>query len=126
MMKRIKEAMKYGVIRGIIWLQGEADSNPEKAKDYLFKLEELINRIRTIANNRSLPFVAGELGRFKQQYQIINIELAKLPEKVKYTAVASSKGFTDMGDKTHFNSESANKYGMRFAKKMKRLQKWLK
>jgi len=59
-------------------------------------------------------------------YQIIIIELAKLPKKVKYTAVASSKGFTDMGDKTHFNSESANKYGIRFAKQMKRLQRKLR
>jgi hypothetical protein len=104
-------------------LQGEADSNPEKAKNYLIKLEDLINRIRTTANNPSLPFVAGELGRYKDQYRNINIELAKLPARVSNTAVASSEGFTDKGDGTHFDSTSAEKFGLRFAKEMKRLQK---
>ncbi len=126
MVKRIKEAMQSGIIKGMIWLQGEADSNPVKAKDYLSNLEELISRIRTITNNLSLPFVAGELGRFKEQYQYINNELKDLPTKVAVTAVASSKGFSDIGDKTHFNSESAEKYGVRFAKKMRRLQRQLR
>jgi hypothetical protein len=36
--------------------------------------------------------------------------------------VASSKGFTDIGDNVHFDSESATEYGKRFAKKMKKLQ----
>jgi hypothetical protein len=123
MIVRLQEAQKNGIIKGVIWLHGESDSNPEKAKDYLAKLEELINRIRSVTNNPSLPFVAGELGRYKEQYQHINKELAKLPAIVKYTGVASSKGFTDKGDSTHFNSASAEKYGVRFAKAMKRLQK---
>ncbi len=123
MMVRLKEAQKYGVIKGMIWLQGESDSNPEKAKDHLATLEELINRIRTVANNPSLPFVAGELGRYKEQYQHINNELVKLPIRVANTAVASSKGFTDKGDGIHFNAASAEKCGKRFAKEMKRLQK---
>ena len=123
MIVRLQEAQKNGIIKGVIWLHGESDSNPEKAKDYLAKLEELINRIRTVTNNPSLPFVAGELGRYKEQYRHINKELAKLPAIVKYTEVASSKGFIDKGDSTHFNSASAEKYGVRFAKAMKRLQK---
>ena len=121
--KRLQVAMQSGITKGVIWLQGEADSDPEKAKDYLDKLAELISRIRTITNDPTLPFVAGELGRYKEQYQNINKELAKLPARVANTAVASSKGFTDKGDSVHFNSASAKKYGVRFAKKTKRLQK---
>lgn len=63
MIVRLQAAQKYGVIKGVIWLQGESDSNPEKAKDYLAKLEELINCIRTVTHNPSLPFIAGELSR---------------------------------------------------------------
>jgi hypothetical protein len=51
----------------------------------------------------------------KQQYQNINEVLQQLPAKVLHTAVVS-----------HYNSESAEKKGKRFAKKMKRLQKQLK
>jgi hypothetical protein len=123
MLVRLQAAQKTGVIKGVLWLQGESDSNPEKAKNYLANLETLINHIRDLTGNLSLPFVAGELGRYKEQYQNINNELAKLPAKVANTAVASSKRFTDKGDSTHFNSASAEKYGKRFAKKMKQLQK---
>jgi len=45
-----------------------------------------------------------------------------LPEQLPYTAVASSKGLTDKGDKTHFTSDSQEKMGKRMAKKMKELQ----
>ncbi len=121
--KRLQVAMQSGIIKGVIWLQGESDSNPEKAKDYLDKLVELINRIRAITHDPTLPFVAGELGRYKEEYQHINNELVKLQVRVANTAVASSKGFTDKGDGIHFNSASAEKYGVRFAKEMKRLQK---
>ncbi len=121
--KRLTTAMQSGVIQGVIWLQGETDSNPEKAKDYLSKLEELINRIRTVTNNSSLPFVAGELGRFKDQYQNINEVLKQLPDNVLYTAIASSKKLKDKGDQTHYDSASAEKMGERFATQMKRLQK---
>ena len=59
---RLRTAMKSGVIKGIIWHQGEANSTPERSPDYLKKLESLIKRLREIAGDENLPFVAGELG----------------------------------------------------------------
>ncbi len=126
MLVRLKEAQKWGTIKGVLWLQGESDSSPEKAKDYLQKLKVLIERIRTETGNNSLPFVAGELGRYNPQYENINVLLKKLPKLVKHTAVACSKDLVDKGDKTHFDAASATEYGKRFAKKMKKLMKKLK
>lgn len=123
MIIRLEQALKNGSLKGIIWLQGEADSSPENAKGYLAKLKELINRLRIKTNNPSLPFVAGELGRYKEVYGNINRELKELPGTVPNTTLASSKGLTDIGDNTHFNSRSAEEYGKRFAKKMKKLQR---
>jgi hypothetical protein len=123
MVVRLQEAEKSGVLKGIIWLQGESDSSPEKAALYLDKLKELIERIRTLAGSNSVPFVAGELGRYKDQYQNINVVLKQLPAQVSNTAIASSKGLKDKGDKTHFDSPSAKKMGERMAKKMIALQK---
>jgi hypothetical protein len=120
---RIKVAMKSGVIKGMLWHQGESDSNPEAANEYIPKLEALIQRVRSSCNNPNLPVVAGELGRYKQQYQNINAQLEKLPSTVAFTAVASSDGLTDKGDNTHFDSISAEKLGERFAEKMTLLQK---
>lgn len=110
------------MLKGILWLQGEADSSPKKAATYLAKLEELIERIRTRIQDPDLPFIAGELGYYKKQYQNINTVLEDLPDKVPNTAIASSKGLKDKGDKTHFDAGSAKKMGKRFARQMKRLQ----
>jgi len=123
MLLHLRAALKSGVIKGVLWLQGEADSNPQKAAVYLSKLQELIQRIRLETSKNNLPFVAGELGRYRNEYQNINKVLKDLPAKVLYTALASSKGLTDKGDKTHFTSASQEKMGKRMAKKMKLLQK---
>ncbi len=117
MMKRLEYALKYGSLKGVIWLQGEADSNPENAAGYLLKLEELINRLRIKTGNPTLPFVAGELGRYKEMYNNINKLLKDLPNAVPFSALASSKGFTDIGDNVHLDSKSATEYGKRFAKR---------
>lgn len=123
MLVRLKEAQKSGTLKGIIWLQGESDSNPEKAVGYFQKLKELIERIRVEAGNGKLPFVAGELGRYREQYGNINRILKELPADLPNTAIATSKGLIDKGDTTHFTSSSAKKMGKRMAKKMKRLQR---
>jgi hypothetical protein len=123
---RIKEAMKYGVIKGIIWHQGEANSKPEQAKVYLAQLKELIGRFRVLVNNPNLPFIAGELGRYRPEFDNINKELVNLPAMVPYTAVATTEGLVHRGDTLHFDSPSADEFGRRYAKKMLEVQKKIK
>ena len=120
---RIKEATKSGVLKGVLWHQGEGARTPEKASDYHLKLAELIERIRREVNNPKLPFIAGEIGRYLSDAENFNNKLIKLPELVPYTAVANSEGLVHKGDNLHFNSPSAEKLGRRFAEKMKQLQK---
>ncbi|MEO8416268.1 MAG: sialate O-acetylesterase [Ginsengibacter sp.] len=123
MLRHVKVALTSGVLTGVLWLQGESDSQPGKAAIYLPKLEELIQEIRSVAGNNELPFVAGELGRYRAEFQNINKVLKDLPGSIPYTAVASSRGLEDKGDSIHFNSESQEKMGVRMATKMKLLQK---
>jgi len=119
---RIKEAMKKGTVKGVLWHQGEGDSRAESSKVYLEKLNELIVRIRKEVNDPNLPFVVGELGRYRESYHFINDELVKLPAKVPSTIVVSSEGLWHKGDGTHFDSPSAAEFGRRFAKGMLQLQ----
>jgi hypothetical protein len=121
--ERIKFAMQYGVIKGIIWHQGEANSAPAKAKLYLDQLKELIERFRKLVGNPDLPFIAGELGRYRPEFSSINNELVKLPGMVSYTGVATTEGLVHRGDTLHFDSPSANELGRRYAKKMIEVQK---
>lgn len=119
---RIHEAMKMGVIKGMIWHQGESDTSPEKAATYFDKLEILIASIRKECNNPDLPVVVGELGLFKENRRVINEIIAPLPSKIPHTAIAKSDGLEQKGDGAHFNSASAQLLGYRFAEKMLQLQ----
>jgi hypothetical protein len=120
--ERITAAMKYGTVKGVIWHQGEANSKPEKAKVYLAQLSELITRIRTLVDNPNLPFIVGELGRYRPAYQNINAELAKLPAMIPYTDVATTEDLVHKGDTTHFDGRSAQELGRRFAAQMLKVQ----
>lgn len=120
---RMLEAMKYGVIKGIVWQQGESDSAPDKAEHYLQDLEDLILRTRVLVGNANLPIAIGQLPRYKEQYQNINKVLKEVPQEIPHTAIASSKGLTDKGDGTHYSAGSSQKFGTRLAKKMRKLQK---
>jgi Carbohydrate esterase, sialic acid-specific acetylesterase len=121
--ERIQFAMQAGVIKGIIWHQGEANSAPGKASQYLIQLTELIKRFRTLTGNPQLPFVAGELGYFFTPAPNINQQLAVLPSLVANTAVAGADRLTDKGDQLHFDAASAGELGKRYAVKMLLLQK---
>lgn len=119
---RIEQAKRCGVMKGMLWHQGESDSNPTAAAAYLPKLVELIGRIRQLTGQPHLPVVAGELGRYKAVYELVNAELQKLPATVPHTALATSEGLTDKGDLTHFDGHSADAYGRRYAMHMLNLQ----
>ncbi len=119
---RISHAMKYGKVKGMLWLQGEGDSREDRATVYLDKLEILVKRMRKVAGNRKMPVVIGELGRFNKRYQMLNKELSKAPTRIKYLKMATSEGLNHKGDSTHFDAVSAIIFGERFAEKMHQLQ----
>ncbi|SCM59677.1 sialate O-acetylesterase [Petrimonas mucosa] len=116
---RLHAAMKSGVVKGIVWHQGEGDSNQEKAAVYIEKLEELIDRFRNECANPNIPFVAGELGHYRDNYMLINRELKKLPDLIPHTAIATAGDLNHNGDGTHLDSESARELGERMAIEMK-------
>ena len=118
---RIREAMKKGTIMGVIWHQGE--SNAAHPDGYLEKLIAFIERIRKEVGDPRLPFVAGELGRYRPVYANISTEINKLPARVAGTAVVTTEGLTHKGDTTHFDSPSATLLGERYAAQMLKLER---
>ncbi|RZM24622.1 MAG: sialate O-acetylesterase [Pedobacter sp.] len=119
---RIKEAMKSGTVKGILWHQGEGNSSVQKSKTYLIQLDTLVSRIRREVGNPNVPFIVGELGRYRPQYALINTELAKVPGLIPVSGLVSSEGLVHKGDSTHLDASSANSLGRRFAKKMIEMQ----
>lgn len=118
---RAKIAMQKGVLKGILWHQGESDNDPKKAEAYLEKLKTLVGNLRRDLNAPNLPFVAGEIGYFNKENHINEIT-NKLPDEVEFTAVVSAKDLTDRGDHLHFDTASARELGKRYAAAMLKLQ----
>ncbi|WP_196781411.1 sialate O-acetylesterase [Flavobacterium sufflavum] len=118
---RAKIALQKGVLKGILWHQGESDNDSKKAEVYLEKLKALVANLRMDLNAPNLSFVAGEIGYFNKENHI-NTIINKLPDEVAHTAVVSAKDLTDKGDHLHFDTASARELGKRYAAEMKKLE----
>ena len=124
MVERVVEARKAGVIKGIIWHQGESDRN--SATGYAKLLSELVGRLRS-EFGEELPFVSGELSSFNpkddEPTQRLNAELHSLERSLKRYACISSEGLGHKGDKLHYDAAAARVLGKRYAEKLAELQR---
>ena len=127
MLKRLRLARQSGIVKGILWYQGESDGKIGTNGTYAAALTTLIDRLRTECDDPNLPIVIGQLGQFAQRPWTegrIKVDQAHrhVVEHIKYAAFASSEGLTDRGDLVHFDAQSARLLGKRFAEKMIEIQ----
>ena len=124
--KRAKIALKNGVLKGILWHQGEGDSIEESAPAYEQNLMGLIDKIRRDLDSPELPFVVGEMGDLWMDEhpfaRVVNDMLKRIPDSVEHTACVSAQGLTVKDDRVHFDTKSAREMGRRFAGAMMELE----
>ncbi|MEQ9410177.1 MAG: sialate O-acetylesterase [Fuerstiella sp.] len=116
---RIREAQKQGVLKGILWHQGESDSNAKAAPAYQRRLHTLIERFRSELQSPDLPFIAGQMGQFAERpwdehRHLVDAAHRGLPEHIRLTGFASSDGLQHKGDKVHFDAASCRELGHRY------------
>lgn len=112
---RAKAAKQLGVLKGIIWHQGEGDSNAMSAwSTYVQRLSTMIAGFRAQLNDPNLLFVAGQI-RQVPETAAFNAELLKLPNAVSNTRVVRSNGVTLLNDALHFDSPGQRLMGERYA-----------
>ncbi len=120
MLPRAKAALNVGTLKGILWHQGEADSNFERAPLYRDRLHWVIAKFRSELNAPDVPFIAGQLGRFPERpwtdWTIVVDEVHRtLPKLVPNTAFVRADGLNHKGDNVHFDALSYRKLGQRYA-----------
>jgi hypothetical protein len=128
--QQAKLAMRFGHLRGILWHQGESDSNAENAPTYATRLAAMIVALRKELDAPDVPFVAGELGQYlitrtnnpNMFAKQLNEIFQNLPSRLPLTGCASSDGLKDKGDGLHFDSASQRELGKRYARQMLELQ----
>ncbi len=116
-------------IRGVIWLQGEANANPEELPQHAGRLRAMIEALRADLALPELPFIACTIGEMKDEPLLTNlkamneIQLA-LPKSVPHTACVDARDLkTHIGDQVHFDTAAQNEIGKRFAAKFIELSK---
>ncbi|MSR43249.1 MAG: sialate O-acetylesterase [Pedosphaera sp.] len=125
-LKRARAAMKEGVIKGVLWHQGENDSGkPETAQAYAKNLDAMIATLRKDLDAPALPVVVGQLGEFYREganVTTVNEALQTLPKRVSHTAFIPSNGLGHKGDKVHFDAPAYREFGRRYFEAMRKLQ----
>jgi predicted thioredoxin/glutaredoxin len=116
----------HGVIKGILWHQGENDAlNKETIDIYDKQLQTLFSMFRNEIGNNRLPIIIGELGTFSDNddgWQKINEKIKVYIKTDSNAHLISTSDLKDKGDKIHFDSESQRKLGKRFAEEFNQIR----
>lgn len=108
-----KKAQQEGVIKGIIFHQGETNTADQEWK---FKVKEIVTDLRADLGIGEVPFLAGELlyADYGSCCHWHNPEINKLPGLINNSFVISAMGLAGADD-AHFTSASYRELGKRYA-----------
>ncbi len=125
--ERTKLAQKSGVLKGIVWHQGEADAKSTDLKAYGEATIRLINDLRNdLAPEMKvfpLPFVGGKLYSYPfdkdtDVYREFNENLEKTYLDIDRHGLVETKGLKVKGSSTIFDNDSMIELGKRYAESM--------
>jgi len=119
--EKVELAKKQGVLKGILWHQGESDASADKIPGYESKLKKLFAFFREYAGDDSLPILVGELGAYpvsekmKTNWKSINDIIHRMAATDKYVFYIHTGDLEPKEDNIHFNSKSQRTLGQRYA-----------
>jgi len=125
---RARAAARDGLIKGVLWHQGESDTGQqENAETYEARLAQMFQDLRQDLGLPDLPIVVGQLGDFLTPEKYPYVEQVRgairhIPVVVAGVGYAGSEGLGHKGDDLHFSAEAERELGARFARSMRELQ----
>lgn len=108
-----KKAQEAGVIKGIIFHQGESNTADPNWK---YKVQEIVTDLRIDLGIGDVPFLAGELlyADYGACCHWHNPEINKLPSFINNAHVISAEGLVG-ADQAHFTTAAYREFGKRYA-----------
>ena len=135
--QRLKNAAAYGVIKGVLWHQGEynanaGNSNPSPEPElYAQRVQSLVDNLRRDLRLPGLPFICGKFvppwtNSSGQSFAsslayraTVEAALADLPNQRFNTACVDNDGLIGREDQPiHFDAGSQRELGRRYAQKL--------
>ena len=116
-------ALKTSEICGILWHQGESDSNQGQHETYYDKLSIIIRTLRDELNLKNVPLIIGGLGdflgktgfgKYSPEYHLVNEQLRRYAENQTNCYFVTAEGLTANPDGIHLNSVSQRIFGYRY------------
>ena len=110
-------------LRGILWLQGEANANAQDRPQYAEQLRAMIASFRADLALPELPFIACTIGEMQPEPRLTDLKamneiLLALPNSVPHSACVDARDLkTHIGDSVHFDTAAQEEIGRRFAAK---------
>ncbi len=113
---------KKGVVRGMLWHQGESDNNSQQNRDdYYQNLTNVIAKVRDFTGNPNLPFILGSIPLASSSFSTeVNAAHFKVAADSQNTYVVDMGNGT-MFDGLHFDGTTLESFGENMALIMKGL-----
>lgn len=126
-----KLAQKTSSLQGILWHQGENDSQPDNARYYGEKFAVIIKTLREELGVPDIPLLIGGLGDFLTEgvygayfasYTEVNQALKKYAENNPNCYFVTASGLTANPDKIHIDASSQRIFGVRYFESFQKKQ----
>jgi hypothetical protein len=120
-LQKAKKASQYGIIKGMLWHQGESNTGTKSHIDYKKKLESFFTKLRADVQQPEMPIYLGPLGLYLTNHSFpywdaINKDMEELVQTGNKIYLVKTSDFTHLKDTIHFDSRSQRLMGKRFAK----------
>ena len=119
-LEQLKEAGSDYVIAGMLWMQGESDSETlEMANAYEDNLKSLISDVRRRTGNDRLPFVMGRISSSLLKKTPWNFDHTRIVQRAQevvatqdvHVHIINTDGLSTLQDNTHFDTTAQLKLG---------------
>lgn len=116
--EKVTISKKYGIVKGILWHQGESDASEKRIPVHTQNLSKLFEIFRSIVGIKNLPIIIGELGSYSKtndNWQKINQKLREYVSIDQYSTIVQTQDLKHKGDYIHFDTAGQRTLGERFA-----------
>lgn len=121
--RRTRQAMKHGNLKGILWHQGETDVE-RATPDYAGKFETMISALRDSLDAQDVPVVIGQLGQWgwapaddirRFNDSIVPAICRRVPNSTFVTSQRLDRLYKDNEKDPHFGRRAQIELGRRYA-----------